>query len=585
MKRLCLTLLMVVVLAAAAGVAAQQIPPEAETHYLAAREALLANDVDKALGEINKSVELAPQNFMPYVLRGRIYLGRQETDKAEADFTRAISLKADYPEAYTLRARALQAQDRLDQAVNDLNRALSLDANDKEALSTRAYVYYQMKKFEGARADVARAQKLGVKFPEDFVQALEKSIKDRPAPIPVRGRPAEEPAPARPVAQAPPLPAPPTPGEIARSLPPERPLSTVLPDAVSSAPDMVTLIKSVIPAVVTILGYNEDGKLSSSGSGFFITPQGQLITNYHVIRSMTHAKIKDHQGRTYPMITVLAVNKKGDLAMCQVDVPGVTFPHLTVTPKIPEVGERVLAIGSPFLLELTVSDGMVSAIRGDTHLGPAIQMTAPISPGSSGGPVVNLKGEVVGVSTFYREGGQNLNFAIAGPSVLALKPGPAKNLAEVYSPPELEKAQKLYDYGRQLYAAKDYQKALQAFREAVSLNPKFASAYNYLGLIYRNLGRYEDAAKAYVRAIQLQPQNYVYIFNLGMLMYTAKAYKHAVTAFVKAIEIRPEDVDSHFMLGKTYVKMKNYPASLREYAILQQLDAKQAAELYRFIYH
>ncbi len=585
MKRLCSTVFMVLVLLGAVVAAASQISPEAETRYQAAREALMAGNLDKALEEINRSIELAPQNFMPYVLRGQIYLARKEADKAEADFTKVISLKADYPEAYTLRARALRAQNRLEEALADLNRALSLEADNREALSTRAYVYYQLERPDAAQADLSRAQKLGVKFPEEFVQALERAIKDRPKPIPVRGRPAAEPTPAAPAAQEPPAPAPLSLQDLIKAIKPERPLTTVMPPTLREAPDTVALIKRVMPAVVTIIGYNEEGKFSSSGSGFFINSQGHLITNYHVIRRMTHAKVKNHEGKIYPMVTVLAVDKKGDLAMCRVDAPGVSFPFLTVTPKIPEVGERVLAIGSPFLLELTVSDGMVSAIRPDTHAGPAIQMTAPISPGSSGGPVINLKGDVVGVSTFYREGGQNLNFAIPGPTILALKPGPARPLAEFYHPPEMEKAQEVFKKGKRLYAAKDYKNALKAFKQAVSLNPKFAAAYNYLGLTYRQLGLYDQAAQAYVQAIRLQPQNFVFVYNLGFLLYVAKSYDNAVTAFLKAIELRPEDPDAHFMLGKTYVKLKNFHGALQEYSILQKLDAKQAAELYSSIYH
>ena len=208
-----------------------------------------------------------------------------------------------------------------------------------------------------------------------------------------------------------------------------------MPATVSGSPDLVKLIKLALPAVVTIAGYNEQGKFTSSGSGFFINGQGHLVTNYHVIRSMAHAKVKTRDGKTYPMSTVLAVDKYADLALCQADIPGGSPNFLTVCREVPEVGERVVVIGSPQLLELTVSEGIVSAIRTGTHKGQAIQMTAPISGGSSGGPVINLKGEVVGVSTFFREGGQNLNFAIPGHRILALTPGPGKPLTEYYTPP------------------------------------------------------------------------------------------------------------------------------------------------------
>jgi Flp pilus assembly protein TadD len=470
----------------------------------------------------------------------------------------------------------------LDQAIADFNRALSLDPKDRNALFSRAFAYYQQKKYESAQADVRRAQALGVKFPEQFLKALEQTGKDRIALGPVRGQPSEAP-PAAPLAKDPPLPTPPSVPGLTRTPAPVSPPSPALPATVSGAPDLVKLIKAVIPAVVTIVGYNDQGKISSSGSGFFINDQGHLITNYHVIRNMSNAKVKTRDGKIYPMTTVLAVDRKADLALCQLDIPGGSPNFLPVSREVPEVGERVVVIGSPRLLELTVSDGIVSAIRTDTHAGQAIQMTAPISPGSSGGPVINLKGEVVGVSAFYRSGGQNLNFAIPGHRILALQPGPGKPLAEYYSPPEQEKAKQAYAQGKRLFEAKDYPKALEAFREAIKAEPKYASAYNYLGLSYKKLGLYDEAAQAYVQAIRLQPQNYVFLFNLGMLMYATNSYDNAATAFRKAIQLKPEDAGCHYMLGKTYAQQGNIQASWREYNILQKLEPKLAQDLQRFL--
>lgn len=93
---------------------------------------------------------------------------------------------------------------------------------------------------------------------------------------------------------------------------------------------------------------------------------------------------------------------------------------LSINASLPEVGERVVVIGSPLGLEQTVSDGIVSAVREVSAFGTIIQITAPISPGSSGSPVVNMKGEVIGVATFQSMIGQNLNFAIPGERIAKL---------------------------------------------------------------------------------------------------------------------------------------------------------------------
>jgi S1-C subfamily serine protease/Flp pilus assembly protein TadD len=567
MKKFILVVLIVALLAPAA--AAEEISPEAAVHNMKARVALINNDNNLALEEINAAIALAPQHMLCYFLRGFIYMARKEYIPAEADFTKVIGMQPDFSGAYTQRGRALMFQNRVDQAITDFNRALSLKPDNQEALGYRAIAFFQQKKYESAQADATKAKGLGFKFSEEFLKALGQAGKDRIAPAPT--------PPTTPLSISP------MPPKLAPTPTPEPARSPSLPAAISGAPDLVQLVKRTLPAVVTIMGFNEQGKVSSSGSGFFINGQGHLITNYHVIRSMAHAKVKTRDGKTYPMSTILAVDKYADLALCQVDIPAGSPNFLTVSREVPEVGERIIVIGSPQLLEQTVSEGIVSAIRTDTHKGQAIQMTAPISGGSSGGPVLNLKGEVVGVSTFFRVGGQNLNFAIPGHRIIALTPGPGKPLTEYYSPPRQEKAKKAYAQGKRLFEAKDYRKALEAFREAVKEDPQYASAYNYLGLTYKKLGLYDEAAQAYVKAIQLKPQNYIFLFNLGMLMYAANSPDNAVTAFKKAIEIKPEDADCHYMLGKTYVQQGNLQESMRQYHILRKLDPKLAKDLYRFM--
>ena len=93
--------------------------------------------------------------------------------------------------------------------------------------------------------------------------------------------------------------------------------------------------------------------------------------------------------------------------------------YLKIAESPPDVGEKIVVVGSPFGLDQTVTDGVISGFRQIDDL-KIIQISAPISPGSSGGPVVNLKGEVIGVATFYLRGGQNLNFAIPASKILVL---------------------------------------------------------------------------------------------------------------------------------------------------------------------
>jgi len=187
------------------------------------------------------------------------------------------------------------------------------------------------------------------------------------------------------------------------------------------------LIKRVLPAVVTVVGFNTRGKVIRLGSGVFIDPAGHLITNLHVVTGVARAEVKLPKGQVFPLTTMVAADEKADLVKLMVNLPRGNDHYLTVSGARPEVGEHVVVLGSPLGLEQTASDGMVSAIRTIRNRGEFLQISAPISPGSSGGPVVNMQGQVIGIAAFQVKG-QQINFAVPGYRVLALRDGPPRPL-------------------------------------------------------------------------------------------------------------------------------------------------------------
>ena len=190
------------------------------------------------------------------------------------------------------------------------------------------------------------------------------------------------------------------------------------------------LIKRIQPAVVTVIGYDANGKIIRLGSGFFIDGKDHIITNRHVISGVAKAEVKTADGARYLLKAMVSEDQQVDLVKLVVEGLKGIHSYLLITQTQPEVGERVVVVGSPLGLEQTVSDGMVSAIRNIPGRGEILQISAPVSPGSSGGPVVNLKGEVIGVATFQMSRGQNLNFAIPGRRVLALRDFPPRSITE-----------------------------------------------------------------------------------------------------------------------------------------------------------
>lgn len=157
---------------------------------------------------------------------------------------------------------------------------------------------------------------------------------------------------------------------------------------------------------------DKDGKPVGQGSGFLVSKNGLIVTNYHVISEGNSAVVKLPDGAFYVVDGVLAADKIRDIAV--IKAHGQNFRTLTLgnSDRV-LVGEEVVAIGNPLSLESTVSNGIVSAVREvKEEGGKFLQITAPISPGSSGGPLFNMAGEVIGITTMYLKGGENLNFAI-----------------------------------------------------------------------------------------------------------------------------------------------------------------------------
>ncbi len=184
---------------------------------------------------------------------------------------------------------------------------------------------------------------------------------------------------------------------------------------------LVELAKKVRPAVVLIETFDKDNNPVGQGSGFFINDKGHLITNHHVIEGADSATVKITSGEIYLVQGIIAVDENSDVVKLQVNTKSAKTSFLPVSEKIPSVGEDIVVVGNPFGLESTVSKGIVSAIRPIPNFGNIIQISAPISAGSSGSPVLNVKGEVIGVATFILIEGQALNFAVPSKKIIDLE--------------------------------------------------------------------------------------------------------------------------------------------------------------------
>jgi len=152
------------------------------------------------------------------------------------------------------------------------------------------------------------------------------------------------------------------------------------------------------------------GHDSEMGSGFVVDEDGLILTNFHLIHQASKIYVKLKSNKTY-VAQVVEADPKNDIALLKIRHAGLRAVRLGNSRHV-NVGQRVVTIGHPLGLENTVSDGLISAIRQLDNGITLFQISVPLSPGSSGGPLFDLHGKVVGMTTSSFDGGQNLNFAV-----------------------------------------------------------------------------------------------------------------------------------------------------------------------------
>ena len=357
-----------------------------------------------------------------------------------------------------------------------------------------------------------------------------------------------------------------SPGPEPTVTPPEE--TTVKPPKTGSKParpkkkkDLPTIISETKPSVVLIRTFSRDGKQIATGSGFFITDTGDIISNRHVFQGAHKAEAETAAGK-FPITKVQDQDPANDLVRLSLGRTGEKFQPLTLSSSIPEVGEKIIVIGNPLGLESTVSDGIISAKRKFPPFGTVIQITCPISPGSSGSPVMNMLGEVIGVATFQMVQGQNLNFAIPISHAKALKSAEGVEIAaaDFVSTQLIEALEDPFDKGQILFSREQYEGAIPYFKKAVEKDPFHAEAYYYLGICYRETGA-TDAIDAFKKAIEINPDYIEAYYELGVAYNQLNMKAEAIGAFRKVLAINPDHEDALLNLGIAYCLDKNFSAA------------------------
>src|SRR5688572_22232816 len=344
-------------------------------------------------------------------------------------------------------------------------------------------------------------------------------------------------------------------------------------------PDLVRRIK---PSAVAIETFDSRGNTLSRGSGFF-TANDRVITNRHVIERSSRVEVHLLDGKKFPVKGVIAIDGEGDLALLQVDIPAQFVRPLPIIRNVPQEGESIVVIGNPFGLEGSVSNGIVSAVREIAGYGKIIQITAPISPGSSGSPVVNMMGQVIGVATLQAAEGQSLNFAVPAERIFQLRVNEVQTFNSLALETQKNKraaAERLYSQGVAQLSRDDYARALPFFEKAVEIDNNYPEAWYQAGFCYGVLGKHADSLKASKQAAKLRPEWAAVHVNIGASNFALSQYKEAADAYRLAIKLDDTNPETQFAYGLSLNKLNRADEQILAYkrTVALKPDHKNALE-------
>jgi len=354
-------------------------------------------------------------------------------------------------------------------------------------------------------------------------------------------------------------------------------------------------------AVVVVKTLDAGGTVKAQGSGVLIS-SGRVATNCHVVEGGTSFQV----GRGEELLPATLYAEDGDKDVCLLDAKGIEGKPAQLGKAAGlKVGDKVYAVGAPYGLELSLSDGIVAQLRGGPP--PFIQTTAAISPGSSGGGLFDGEGRLVGLTTLYLEGGQSLNFAMPVEWIDEVKPGRkptakgrsrAEWLKRTISLQEMKEWQGMlawcqqwtqsepedgwawYSLGGAYGELNRRSDAIDAYRQALRINPESAKAWLVLGITCGELKRYDEAVEAYRQALRINPEYADAWYNLGAVYGGLKRYSDAIEAIRQAVRINPENAKAWVMLGGVYHNLNRYNDAIEAYRQALRINPEYADAWY-----
>jgi len=339
------------------------------------------------------------------------------------------------------------------------------------------------------------------------------------------------------------------------------------------------IFKKVAPGVVIITVLREEGTgtdillgAMGQGSGFIVKEEGVIVTNFHVVDCAQSIEVKLQNGTVYPVTGIIHFDPERDICILKIDADNLPTVSLGNSNLI-KPGDKIFTIGAPMGLEYSISEGLMSGVRrrgGQKFL----QLSAAISPGNSGGPLINAQGKVVGItSSGYSAASdaQNLNFAIPVNEVKKfITTNPKLTMVDFAS--RIAKARALWFLSVKDQVEGNINAAIYNLQHCINTDPTYIWAYIDLSGIYGETHMFDEAMAICKKAIAIAPDYPMLWSNLASAYGNKGMLMEAIEAAKKATSINPDNSFYHSVLSSVYSNAKMFTEAIAEGKKAVELD-------------
>ncbi|MCI0418446.1 MAG: trypsin-like peptidase domain-containing protein, partial [Acidobacteria bacterium] len=305
------------------------------------------------------------------------------------------------------------------------------------------------------------------------------------------------------------------------------------------------------------------GDDESTGTGFFVDANGTLVTNRHVLKDKAKAYAVTEDGKKYEITSVIEDDRGADLVVCKIacENPGRReFPYLQIAEEGAQPGQRIFVLGHPQGFQYSVSEGVVANTRQLRDGISALQITALIDHGSSGSPVLNMDGQVVGVATYGYKGkghAMTLGFALSAETVInrlhfAILNGKGLGLAQWNKEHawDMENGNPFRDNGFEL--------ALNLYQDLVALHPDNSNYRTKLARLLEFDGRHLSALNEYLTILEKDRRNAHAAQEAGNILFTIGEYERALSMYQLSAKFSRKNASLFAQIGEVYNKQSQH---------------------------